>query len=248
MVKRLEGKVAVVTGGARGLGAAIVRCFAEAGAAVVIADILDDVGGLLAEQVAGSRFEHLDVSSEQNWQDVIAATESACGPVSILVNNAGVSGLSLIEDMTEEAYMRVIRINQVSVFLGMKSVVASMRRAGGGSIINLSSIAGLKGTPTAVAYAASKFAVRGMTKVAAIEFGPSAIRVNSIHPGSFDTDMVRGSDGEIKDVIHDVMRGLPAGRLGDPDEIAQMALLLASDEMRIATGAEFVLDGGVTCK
>ena len=144
--------------------------------------------------------------------------------------------------------MKVIRINQLGVFLGMKSVVGSMRRAGGGAIINMSSIAGLKGTPTAVAYAASKFALRGMTKVAAIEFGPSGISVNSIHPGSFDTDMIRGPDGQIKDVIHNVMAGLPAGRLGNPDEIAQMALLLASDDMRIATGAEFVLDGGVTCK
>lgn len=248
MTGRLEGKVAIVTGGARGLGAAMVRRFADAGAKVVAADVRDEEGARLAAETPNCQFERLDVTSEANWKSLVEATESRFGPVSILVNNAGISRLGLIEEMSEATYMELIRVNQLGVFLGMKSVVASMRRAGGGAIINMSSIAGLKGTPTAVAYSASKFAVRGMTKVAAVEFGKYGIRVNSIHPGTFDTDMIRHEDGTIHEVIEDVMAGLPAGRIGDPDEIAQMALLLASDEMRIATGAEFILDGGATCR
>lgn len=247
MAGRLDGKVAIVTGAARGLGAAIVTRFAQEGGKVIVADVLDEEGTKLAGSLPGARYEHLDVRREESWQSVIARTEEEFGPVSVLVNNAGVGGLGPIAEFPEQKFRDVIDVNQVGVFLGMKSVLPSMQRAGGGSIINLSSIAGLRGAKNAIAYAASKFAVRGMTKVAALEFGPLNIRVNSIHPGVFDTPMIRYPDGRLHEVVNEKINQIPLGRLGEASEVANMALLLASDEMSVANGGEFVLDGGLTC-
>ncbi len=240
---KLDNKVAIVTGGSRGLGEATVRLFAREGAKVLLTDVLDVEGEALAAALgANVRFMHHDVSKEAEWQSVVAAAESAFGLVSVLVNNAGIAQSGPMETLSESEYSRVIAINQTGVFLGMKSVLASMRRTGGGSIINVSSIYGLRGSPQTIAYTASKFAVAGMTKAAAMELAPDRIRVNSIHPGFFATPMALGNQA----VVDTVLPLVPAGRLGDPDEIAQMALLLASDDMKYATGAEFVVDGGFT--
>lgn len=246
---RVSGKVAIVTGGARGIGEAIARLFVAEGAKVMIADILDEAGHRVAAELgADARYHHLDVRSEAQWNDVIAATETAFGPVSILVNNAGIGKLGLIKDVSEAEYREVIDVNQIGVFLGIKTVLESMRRAGGGSIVNMSSAAGFIGSPTAMAYTASKFAVRGMTKVAAIEYGPENIRVNSVHPGPIKTEMAIRADGTIEPTIQQFLSSLPAGRMGEPIELAQMVLTLASDEVRFATGAEFLVDGGWVCQ
>lgn len=246
---RVSGKVAIVTGGNGGLGAAMAALLVREGAKVVIADISGqpgaDLQSLLGDQ---ARYEELDVRSEPDWQRVVAATEQAFGPVSVLVNNAGVSGLVAMENCSEQQYRDVIDVNQIGVFLGMKSVLPSMRRAGGGSIVNMSSAAGLVGSPTALAYTASKFAVRGMTKVAAIELGRDKIRVNSIHPGPIRTPMAVRSDGTLEPTIQQFVEAIPAGRVGEPDEVAQLVVMLASDEARFATGSEFVIDGGWTCQ
>lgn len=249
---RVSNKVAIVTGGARGLGGAIARLLVAEGASVVVADVLDEDGRALAAELGDrARFDHHDVRLEQDWQRLVAQAEESFGPVSILVNNAGISDFSPIEDYPIENYMRVIEINQVGVFLGMKWVVPSMRRAGGGSIVNISSAAGLVGTPHTLAYTASKFAVRGMTKVAAIELGGDNIRVNSVHPGAIRTTMTADPDdaspGSLHPSIQGFMATLPAGRVGEPSEIAHMVLALAGDDIRYATGAEFVVDGGLTC-
>lgn len=246
---RVKGKVAIVTGAARGMGAAFARRLAEEGARVMLTDVLDKEGRATAEALGTAvRFVRHDVTRENEWQDVVAAAEAAFGPVSVLVNNAGIVLYCPTETLPESEYRRIIDVNQVSVFLGMKSVLPSMRRAGGGAIINISSVAGLVGGPgNSLAYTASKFAVRGMTKSAAIEFAPYRIRVNSIHPGAIRTPMVvpvPGSEG----LLTEFLASTPAGRLGEPDEVASVVVMLASDEAQFATGAEFVVDGGVTCQ
>lgn len=244
---RVEGKVAIVTGGARGMGASHVRRLVHEGAKVVFTDLLDAEGNALAESLGDSaRFAHHDVTSEVQWQQVVDDAEAQFGAVSILVNNAGIAVWGAIESLEEADYRRVIDVNQVSVFLGMKAVLPSMKRAGGGSIINISSSAGLVGVPLCSAYVASKFAVRGMTKTAAIELAPYDIRVNSIHPGFIRTPMaVPSPDSEA--ALSGVIDATPAGRMGEPDEVSSIVLMLASDESRFSTGAEFVVDGGLTC-
>lgn len=247
---RVSGKVALITGGGRGLGEAFVRRLAAEGAKVAMTDI-DPGAASIAEELGNAvLFLTQDVRSEEGWNEVIAATEAHFGPISVLVNNAGVNSPKVdgeIEKISRASYDDIIEVNQVGVYLGMKAILPSMRRAGGGSIINISSVSGLLGKEHTIAYTASKFAVRGMSKVAAVEFGRFNIRVNSIHPGPIDTQMLYGPDGEPRPVIKKIMESLPAGRFGQPDEIAHMVLLLASDEMRYATGAEFVIDGGMTC-
>lgn len=247
MTGRVEGKVVIVTGAARGMGAAFARCLVAEGAQVMLTDVLDAAGRETARALGGNaRYLHHDVTREAEWQAVVEATEAAFGPVSVLVNNAGIVAIAPTEHMSEAEYRRVVDVNQVSVFLGMKSVLRSMKRAGGGSIINVSSVCGIVGTPQTLAYTASKFAVRGMTKSAAIEFAPFNIRVNSIHPGGIRTPMTTPACGA-EDLSLAVAERQPAGRMGQPEEVASVVLLLASDETRFSTGAEFVVDGGMTC-
>jgi len=244
---RLDGKVALITGGARGQGASEARRFVEEGAKVVITDILDAEGKETAASLGNNAIycSH-DVRLEESWTEVIAAAKSAFGKVDVLINNAGILHMSPLLETTLEDYMRVIEVNQVSCFLGMKAAAPVIQAAGGGSIVNISSVAGLTGTPHLVAYTASKFAMRGMTKVAALEFGPLGIRVNSIHPGGIATPMV-GMDaiGEDLEDPEGGFSSIPISRIGQPKEIANLALFLASDESSYCTGSEFVADGGL---
>lgn len=245
-MNRVSGKVAIVTGAARGMGAAHARRLIEEGAKVMLTDLLDEEGEAMVRTLgANARFMHHDVAKESEWKRIVSETEVAFGPVSVLVNNAAISSFSPIETLEEADYRHTIDVNQVSVFLGMKSVIPSMKRAGGGSIINISSSAGLVGLPYLLSYVASKFAVRGMTKSAAIELAPYNIRVNAIFPGIIRTPLMAATP---PDVELELIKKTPAGRLGEPDEIANVMLLLASDESRFATGAEFAVDGGSTCQ
>jgi len=245
---RVSGKVAIVTGAARGMGAAFAKRLVEEGARVVLTDVLDGEGKATAQSLGGNAvFVHQDVTSEEHWIKTVNKAESVFGPVSVLVNNAGVVKMNPIETLSERDYRRTIDVNQVAVFLGMKSVLPCMKRAGGGSIINISSIAGINGAPDSISYCASKFAVTGMTKAAAIEFAACGIRVNSIHPGLIRTPMtVPSADKE--ELLSTLLQGTPAGRIGEPEEVASVVVMLASDEARFCTGAQFVVDGGVTCQ
>lgn len=243
MTGRLEGKVALISGGARGQGAAEARLFAAEGAKVVIGDVLDDEGAHTAKELGDAvAYRHLDVTDEANWQAVVDETEGLFGPISVLVNNAGVLSFGSIEKVPLEEFERVMRINVNGVFLGMKTVAASMERAGGGSIVNTSSTSGLTGLPFLSAYVASKWAVRGLTKTAAIDLGRKGIRVNSVHPGGIDTPMIAGTASDAP-----FYKRLPVARMGTADEVARAVLFLASDEASYTTGAELAIDGGATC-
>ncbi|GAB3572134.1 glucose 1-dehydrogenase [Amycolatopsis endophytica] len=242
---RLDGKAAIVTGAARGQGAAAARRFTDEGAKVMIADVSDDEGKALADEI-GALYQHLDVSSEDDWAAAVRRAEDEFGVLNVLMNNAGILHFSELADTKLADYERVIRINQIGAFLGMRSVVEPMTRAGGGSIINVSSVEGLAGMPFLVAYTASKFAIRGMTKVAALELGRRGIRVNSVHPGMIDTKMVSDAAGGAEIDMSWVGKKIPLGRAGQPGEIAQLAVFLASDESSYSTGSEFVADGGAT--
>ena len=244
---RLEGKVALVTGGARGMGAAESRLFAKEGAQVAIGDVLDADGEALASELGDAAiYQHLDVTDEDDWAAAARAAVDAFGRIDVLVNNAGILKFAALDEMPLADYMQVINVNQVGVFLGMRTVVPYMKQAGrGGSIVNISSVEGIRGAPMLIAYAASKFAVHGMSKAAAVELGSSGIRVNSVHPGGIDTPMVRaqGLDGVNLDKI---FRGIPLGRAGVSEDVAQVVAFLASDESSYCTGAEFIVDGGAT--
>jgi 3alpha(or 20beta)-hydroxysteroid dehydrogenase len=244
---RLDQKVALVTGAARGQGAAVARRFAAEGARVMVADVLDDAGKEVAGEIGDAAlFRHLDVSDESDWSGAVEELAAAFGRVDVLVNNAGVLHFAPIGEHTVEDYWRVVAVNQVGAFLGMRAVAPAMTRAGGGSIVNVSSIEGLAGAPFLIAYNATKFAVRGMTKTAALELGPSGIRVNSVHPGLIDTDMTRtAAGGDVAD-LERACRSLPIKRTGRPDDIAGVMTFLASDESAYCTGSEFVVDGGAT--
>jgi len=241
---RLSGKVALITGAARGQGAAAARRFAAEGAQVMITDVLDDQGKELAAEL-GAEYCHLDVSSEESWAEAIAFTVKTFGEITVLVNNAGILHFSALADTKLADYQRVIGINQVGTFLGMRSVVETMKAAGGGSIVNVSSVEGLGGMPYLTAYTASKFAIRGMTKVAAMELGQHGIRVNSVHPGAIDTDMVSEALGRPIDVSP-IGKKLALRRIGQPEDVANVVLFLASDDSAYCTGGEFVVDGGAT--
>jgi 3alpha(or 20beta)-hydroxysteroid dehydrogenase len=246
-VALLDGKVAIITGAARGQGAAAARLFVAEGARVVIADVTDDTGKQLAAELGDATYyRHLDVSSEHDWASAVDEAVQAFGGVHVLVNNAGVLHFSAVEDTALADYERVVRVNQFGCFLGMRAVIPAMTSAGGGSIVNVSSVEGLAGMPYTVAYAASKFAIRGMTKVAALELGPRNIRVNSVHPGMIDTKMVQDAIGGHEVDLSPVTRKLALRRVGRADEIAQLVLFLASDLSSYSTGAEFVADGGST--
>lgn len=241
-MNRVDGKTVIVTGGARGLGAAFARRLVAEGASVVIGDVLADEGKAVADELGDAAlFVPLDVTDEDSWRDAVARAEQAFGPVSGLVNNAGVVHVDPIETLDEADYRRVIDVNQVGVFLGMKSVLPSMRRAGSGSIVNISSIGGIIAFTNILGYVASKWAVRGMTKAAAQEFGPHGIRVNSVHPGVVATEMTAASDRS-----HAMVAGQPLPREAKPAELASLVLFLISDESGYCTGSEFVADGGYT--
>lgn len=248
---RLEGRVAFVSGGSRGIGAAIVRRFASEGASVVIGDLRTDEAAALAAELGGAvSTVELDVTDEVSWDDAMKATVARNGAVHIVVNNAGIAEGGPLAETTLDSWRRVIDVNQTGVFLGMRAAVEPMTASGGGSIINISSMDGLVAAPRIMSYVASKWAVRGMTKVAAMELAPRNIRVNSIHPGHILTQL--GSSDRVPQAVLDemitghVQRFAPMQRPGTVDEIAALALFLASDESSYSTGSEFVADGGFT--
>jgi 3alpha(or 20beta)-hydroxysteroid dehydrogenase len=245
---RLEGKVAVITGAAQGMGEAHARRFVAEGAQVALTDVNEAAGTRLATELGvAARFMQLDVSDEAQWSRVARDTEARFGPITVLVNNAGIIGpVKPTTELTLEEYHRVCSINQTGIFLGMKHVIPSMLRAGGGSIVNVSSISGIVanyGTPN-VAYAASKFAVRGLSKFAAIEYAARNIRVNAVHPGYIRTPMI--TDALSTEQIQMVSQTVPVRRVADPGEVTSLVLFLASDESSFITGAEHIIDGGVT--
>jgi 3alpha(or 20beta)-hydroxysteroid dehydrogenase len=238
---RLEGKVAIITGGSRGQGAAEARLFVAQGAKVVIADVLDDEGEALAKELGDSVvYQHTDVSSEDDWTRVIGVA-GELGALNVLVNNAAILRFTSIEETPLDEFMLVLKINAVGTFLGMRSAIAPMRAAGGGSIINISSIDGIGSKNSLVAYSSAKGAVRSMTKTGALELGQFGIRVNSVHPGGVFTPMIGDVPKDIFDMGH---QQLALGRAAMPEEIATMVLFLASDEASYCTGGEFVVDGG----
>jgi 3alpha(or 20beta)-hydroxysteroid dehydrogenase len=240
---RLDGKVAIITGAARGQGAAEARLFAAEGARVVVADVLDDEGKAVAAEIGDAAvYTHLDVTDEGQWADAVALAERTFGPVTVLVNNAGILLFQAVHKTELDDFDRILRVNVHGVFLGMKAVTPSMEKAGGGSIVNISSTAGLQGLPYLAAYVASKWAVRGLTKSAAIDLGHKGIRVNSVHPGGIDTPMVAGTSGDAP-----FYKRLPVARMGSADESARAVLFLASDEASYIAGAELAVDGGATC-
>ncbi|MFK4106312.1 glucose 1-dehydrogenase [Streptomyces sp. NPDC019531] len=236
---RLNERVAIVTGGARGIGAAVARLFAAEGATVVVADVLDAEGEKLAAELGGlSRYANLDVSTEDGWRTVAEEAERDLGPVSVLVNNAGILEWGTIEEQSLESFRRVIDVNLQGAWLGMRTVAPSLRRAGGGAIVNISSIAGITGYAGIGAYVAGKWGLRGLTKAAALELAPDGIRVCSVHPGAVRTAMTADFDDSFT-------AGQPLPRFGEPEEVARMVLFIAADAT-FSTGVEFVLDGGVT--
>jgi len=240
---RLSGKLAIITGGARGQGAAAARLFVAEGARVLVTDVLDEQGGALAAELGpAARYQRLDVGREEDWAAAVATAEQI-GPLNVLLNNAAVLFASAMTQTTLEDYLRVVRINQVGCFLGMRAVAEPMRRAGGGSIVNISSIDGLQAKNGLIAYAASKWAIRGMTKVAALELGVHGIRVNSIHPGGIDTFMGNPT-GMSFEKMNEFYEHHAIPRVGKPEEVARMALFLASDEASYCSGSEYPVDGG----
>lgn len=247
---RLDGKVALISGAARGMGKAEAQLFAKEGAKVALCDVRDDEGKAVADEIGKSaRYRRLDVTREEDWAAAVDETERAFGRLDVLVNNAGIGDGAPLAEMTLESYRRVTEINQTGVFLGMRAAVEPMTRAGGGSIVNISSIDGLVGMDLCLAYVASKWAVRGMTKTAARELAARGIRVNSIHPGFIHTHIGVPDESQLE-AIHAIVdahaeRLAPMRRAGKPEEIARLALFLASDESSYSTGSEFVADGGL---
>ena len=249
---RLDGKVVLISGGARGQGAVEARMMAQEGAKVVIGDILDDLGrqveAELAEAGLDVTYVHLDVTSEDDWGAAVSAAVSAYGHLDTLVNNAGILIRKGIEDTTVEDWDRIMDINAKGVFLGTKAAIPAMREAGGGSIVNISSTAGLVGSPEgSSSYTATKGAVRLLTKSTAIQYASEGIRCNSVHPGPIDTEMIRDtfSDPERWEAR---MRRLPLKRVGTPEDIAYGVIYLASNESSFVTGAELGIDGGTTAE
>ena len=248
-MSRLSGKIAIITGAARGMGASHARLFAKEGARLVLTDMRGAEGAALADELGeNALFVEQDVTSAADWKRVVEATETRFGPANILVNNAGILGtMATTADISEEDYLKVIAVNQHSVYLGMHAVIPSILRAGGGSIVNISSIAGLVanyGFPS-LAYVGSKFAVRGMTKAAAVEYGPQGIRVNSVHPGFIMTPMMVEATNEEGG---DALSMIPLRRIAEPEEVSNLVLFLASDESSYISGAEHVIDAAMTAQ
>ena len=248
---RLEGKVALISGGARGMGAAEARFFAREGARVAVGDLLEEEGARLESEIAEAGgdciFVRLDVTSEESWANAVELTVSRYGRLDVLVNNAGVYQKARVEDTTLEGWDRVMAINAAGPFLGTKAAVPAMRDSGGGSIVNISSTAGLVGSLHSTAYTASKGAVRLLTKATAVQYAGDGIRANSVHPGPIDTDMLAAVYSDPEERQRRVSR-IPMGREGTVDEVAYGVLFLASDESSFMTGSELVIDGGATAQ
>ncbi|OCA86222.1 glucose 1-dehydrogenase [Pradoshia sp. D12] len=242
---RMEGKVAIITGAAQGMGAAHARRLVEEGAKVVLTDLNVEKGQATAAELGeNALFVKQNVTSAEDWAKVVEEAEKAFGKVDVLVNNAGITMAKSILDMTEEDYRRIVDINQLSVFLGMKAVIPAMQKAGGGSIVNISSMNGI--VAGAIGYTDTKFAVRGMTKAAAIECANYGIRVNSIHPGVIATPMVVQED--TKAAVEAFAKHIPLKRVAQSEEVSNLVLYLASDESSYSTGSEFIIDGGLTAQ
>jgi 3alpha(or 20beta)-hydroxysteroid dehydrogenase len=238
-MNRVENKVALITGGARGMGSSHARLLIEEGAKVVIGDVLDAEGQLLADELGkAAHYVHLDVTNPEQWAAALTATIDTFDRIDILVNNAGIANGAPIADFPLELWQKTLNINLTGTFLGMKTVAPVLAHQGSGSIINVSSVEGLRGSIGLHAYVASKFAVRGITKSVALELGHVGVRVNSIHPGLITTPMTVGISSDHLQI--------PLGRAADPIEVSRLVLFLASDESSYSTGAEFVIDGGLT--
>jgi Dehydrogenases with different specificities (related to short-chain alcohol dehydrogenases) len=252
MPPRLAGKVALISGGARGIGAATARLFAQEGARVVVGDVLDPEGRALEAELTGrggqAAFVPLDVTREPDWERAVAAAMSRFGKLDVLVNNAGIGGAGRVEDTTLEEWHRVMEVNATGVFLGTKAAIPALRRTGGGAIVNISSQLGLVGMDdSSPQYQASKGAVRLLTKHTALQYAKEGIRANSVHPGPIVTPMTekRRADPTIRARM---VSRIPLGRYGEAEEIAYGVLYLASDESRFVTGSELVIDGGWTAQ
>lgn len=240
---RLKNKVALITGAAVGMGAAHAKLFVKEGAKVIITDLNEEKGKALESElgIKNALFIKHDVSKWLEWTRVVEQAENKFGPVNVLVNNAGISMQDTVETFTEEAYKNIVEINQCSVAFGMKAVISSMRKGEAGSIINTSSIAGIIGEVNTFSYVGTKFAIRGMTKAAALHLAQYNIRVNSVHPGVIETTMLDAVPEEVIDQLRDE---IPLKRIGKPSDISALVLFLASDESSFSTGSEFVADGG----
>jgi 3alpha(or 20beta)-hydroxysteroid dehydrogenase len=234
---RVDGKVALISGGARNIGGASARMLVAEGAKVVIGDLLDDEGAALAEELGdAARYVHLDVTSDDDWRRAVELTVAEFGTLNVLFNNAGIFNGGQLQRYSSELWQEMLDVNLTGAFLGMRAAADAMIAGGGGSIINTSSIEGLRGTPWAHGYVASKWGLRGLTKSVALELAPHGIRVNSLHPGRISTPAT--------DAMPDDMIPIPLGRPGQPEEVATFVVFLASDESSFATGSEFVMDGG----
>ena len=246
---RLQDKVALVTGAARGIGAQIAAVFAEEGAAVVLADRRDELGESVAEDVrkVGGRaaYVHLDITSEEDWSAAVQRASSEFGGVDVLVNNAGIIRVKPFVETSLEEFRKVLDTNLVGAFLGMQAVVEPMKARGGGALVTFASVQGLEGRDGMSAYTAAKFGVRGLSKTVAIELGELGIRVNTIFPGPTKTKMTERK-GWSEEQYDEAYKGYPLGRMARPDELAQMALFLASDASRLCTGVDLPVDGGAS--
>jgi len=242
---KLDGKVAIITGAAQGMGAAHAKLFVSEGAQVVITDIKVAEGEALAKSLGDhALFIKHNVASSADWAHVVQTTKEKFGHIDILVNNAGISYAKRLQEITEDDYLKIFQINQLGTFLGLQAVAKEMVAQHSGSIVNISSLNGLVGG--AVGYTDTKFAVRGMTKAAAVELAPSGVRVNSVHPGVIETPMI--SQAGSAEIVKQFAKAIPLRRIAKPEEVAKLVLFVASDDASYSTGSEFVVDGGMSAQ